>query len=178
MLEEPEGEVEIEFLDELGVGGEPRVGEIGHVVEGPVGGEGDDEMFGEDGDDAMYGEWGDDSIDGGSGNDTIYGFVGDDSIDGGTGYDVLYGGAGEDLIIYGAGNDNVMGESGNDTLRAGAGDALAVGFLVSYVLGGCSLDDAVLRGQIAARHTCAQRASSSHLITAEALERHCAAMAR
>lgn len=51
----------------------------------------------------------------------------------------------------------------------GAGDALAVGFLTGYVLGGCSLDQAILWGQIAARHTCAQRASSSHLITASAL---------
>ncbi len=46
----------------------------------------------------------------------------------------------------------------------GAGDALAVGFLTSYVLDGYSLGDAVLRGQIAARWTCAQKASSSDLI--------------
>jgi len=54
----------------------------------------------------------------------------------------------------------------------GAGDALATGFLSSYVLRGYSLEDAVLRGQIAARHACAQRASSSALITADLLDHH------
>ncbi len=53
----------------------------------------------------------------------------------------------------------------------GAGDALAVGFLSSYVLGSYSLEDSVLRGQIAARHTCTQKASSSTLINAELLDR-------
>jgi sugar/nucleoside kinase (ribokinase family) len=52
----------------------------------------------------------------------------------------------------------------------GAGDSLAVGFLSSYVLDGSSLDDAVNRGQIAARHTCSQRASSSNLISPELLD--------
>lgn len=54
----------------------------------------------------------------------------------------------------------------------GAGDGLAVGFLSSHVLDGHPLRDAVLRGQITARHTCAQRASSSTLITREQLDRH------
>jgi sugar/nucleoside kinase (ribokinase family) len=54
----------------------------------------------------------------------------------------------------------------------GAGDGLAVGFLTSYVLDGDSLHDSILRGQIAARHTCSQRASSSSLITAGQLEHH------
>jgi len=54
----------------------------------------------------------------------------------------------------------------------GAGDALAVGFLASYVLDSYALPDAVRRGQIAARHTCTQKASSSHLITLAELERY------
>jgi len=54
----------------------------------------------------------------------------------------------------------------------GAGDSLAVGFLSSYVLDGYSLQDSVLRGQIAARHTCTLKASSSSLITAGQLEHH------
>jgi len=53
----------------------------------------------------------------------------------------------------------------------GAGDGLAVGFLSSYVLDGCSLEEAVRRGQIAARYTCTHKASSSRLITTE-LVRH------
>jgi sugar/nucleoside kinase (ribokinase family) len=53
----------------------------------------------------------------------------------------------------------------------GAGDALAVGFLSSFVLDGYSLQDSIRRGQLAARYTCTQRASSSNLITPEELER-------
>lgn len=49
----------------------------------------------------------------------------------------------------------------------GAGDSLAVGFLTSYVLDGYSLEDSVRRGQIAARFTCTQKATSSTLITSE-----------
>lgn len=52
----------------------------------------------------------------------------------------------------------------------GAGDGLAVGFLTSFVLEGRSLEESVRRGQIVARHTCAQRASTDHLITREQLE--------
>jgi sugar/nucleoside kinase (ribokinase family) len=52
----------------------------------------------------------------------------------------------------------------------GAGDGLAVGFLTSYVLDGFSPAEAVLRGQIVARYTCTQKASSSSLITREKLE--------
>ncbi|GAB4581336.1 MAG: ADP-dependent ribose-1-phosphate kinase [Anaerolineales bacterium] len=52
----------------------------------------------------------------------------------------------------------------------GAGDALAVGFLSSYVLEGFSLEQAIQRGQIAARYTCTKKATSSDLITAEKLE--------
>lgn len=52
----------------------------------------------------------------------------------------------------------------------GAGDALAVGFLSSFILDGYSLQDAILRGQIAARHTCEQKASSSNLITSALLD--------
>lgn len=53
----------------------------------------------------------------------------------------------------------------------GAGDGLAVGFLASHVLEGRSLEESVLRGQITARWTCAQKASTGSLITREELER-------
>ena len=52
----------------------------------------------------------------------------------------------------------------------GAGDSLAVGLLSSLVLDGYELGDAALRGQIAARWKCGQRASSSNLIRREALD--------
>ena len=54
----------------------------------------------------------------------------------------------------------------------GAGDSLAVGFLASYVLHGYSLDESVLRGQIAARHTCTLRADSQNLIDLATLDRY------
>ncbi|MBN1220629.1 MAG: carbohydrate kinase family protein [Anaerolineae bacterium] len=54
----------------------------------------------------------------------------------------------------------------------GAGDGLAVGFLSSFVLDKYSLRASILRGQIAARYTCAQKASSSSLITPEKLTRY------
>jgi sugar/nucleoside kinase (ribokinase family) len=53
----------------------------------------------------------------------------------------------------------------------GAGDTLAVGFLTSYALDGYSFQDSILRGQIAARHTCTLKATSSNLITPEQLDR-------
>jgi sugar/nucleoside kinase (ribokinase family) len=52
----------------------------------------------------------------------------------------------------------------------GAGDGLAVGFLTSLVLEKRPLEDCVLRGQIAARHTCTLRADSTNLIRRDALE--------
>lgn len=52
----------------------------------------------------------------------------------------------------------------------GAGDGLAVGFLSSFMLDNFSLSDSIFRGQIAARYTCTQKASSSTLITAEQLD--------
>ncbi len=52
----------------------------------------------------------------------------------------------------------------------GAGDSLAVGFLSSRILEGRSLEDAVLRGQIAARHACTLRCDSSGLISRRALD--------
>ena len=52
----------------------------------------------------------------------------------------------------------------------GAGDALAVGFLTSHVLEGRPLEEAVHRGQVAARHACALRGTSAGLITAAELD--------
>ena len=52
----------------------------------------------------------------------------------------------------------------------GAGDALAVGFLAAHVLEGMPVDRALQRGQLAARHTCAQRATSHNLVTRERLD--------
>ena len=42
--------------------------------------------------------------------------------------------------------------------------------VIGLLIGGYSLEDSIRRGQIVARHTCAQKASSSTLITAAQLE--------
>lgn len=60
----------------------------------------------------------------------------------------------------------------------GAGDSLAVGFLTSYILDGHFLEDSVLRGQIAARHTCTLRGTSSGLIRRPDLDRRFQAAGR
>ncbi len=54
----------------------------------------------------------------------------------------------------------------------GAGDALAVGFLTSHVLEGCSLEESVQRGQISARYKCAQRATSDCMITRDLMDHY------
>jgi sugar/nucleoside kinase (ribokinase family) len=54
----------------------------------------------------------------------------------------------------------------------GAGDGLAVGFLSSFVLDGYSLEDSVLRGQIAARYTCSLRGTSQGLINTALMEKY------
>ena len=57
----------------------------------------------------------------------------------------------------------------------GAGDSLAAGFLAHHVLAGRPLGESIRAGLIAARHTCAQRATSDRQITADQLR---AALAR
>lgn len=60
----------------------------------------------------------------------------------------------------------------------GAGDSLAVGFLASHVLDGYALGDAVLRGELLARHTCTLDASDEGFLTAPELDRRFAALRR
>jgi len=52
----------------------------------------------------------------------------------------------------------------------GAGDSLAAGFLSSYFLEGYTLEESILRGQIAARYCCSKKGVSSDLITKEQLD--------
>lgn len=53
----------------------------------------------------------------------------------------------------------------------GAGDGLAVGFLSQYYLEKKSLSESIKAAQIAARHTCSQKASTDTLISREELNR-------
>lgn len=52
----------------------------------------------------------------------------------------------------------------------GAGDCLAVGFLSSFCLENYALEEAIERGQIAARYCCGLRSSSRNLITRDQLD--------
>ncbi len=54
----------------------------------------------------------------------------------------------------------------------GAGDALAVGFLTSHILERRSLEDSIMRGQVSARYKCAQRATSSCMITKDLMDHY------
>lgn len=54
----------------------------------------------------------------------------------------------------------------------GAGDALAVGFLTSYVLEHHSLEESILRGQVCARYICSQSAPYKQMISRELLEHY------
>lgn len=60
----------------------------------------------------------------------------------------------------------------------GAGDLLAVGFLTSYIFDRYSLTESILRGQIAARHTCTIKADSSKLIDIEMMNNYFHALTR
>ena len=53
----------------------------------------------------------------------------------------------------------------------GAGDGLAVGFLSNYLLENKNLKKSIQLGQITARYTCTQKASTSHLISKKLLEK-------
>jgi sugar/nucleoside kinase (ribokinase family) len=58
----------------------------------------------------------------------------------------------------------------------GAGDSLAVGFLASHVLGGRPLEEAVLRGELLARHTCTLVATTDGFLSQAELDQRFAAL--
>ena len=61
-----------------------------------------------------------------------------------------------------------MDDPGVDT--NGAGDCLAMGFVSSHLLGGMSIRDSALRGQICARHICTQRSDSTRFFSRDELD--------
>ena len=68
---------------------------------------------------------GDDTIIGGQGDDEIYGEEGTDTLSGGDGNDTIDGGEGDDIITTGDGNDSVDGGEGSDTISdVNAGDTI------------------------------------------------------
>lgn len=94
-----------------------------------VGGNGDDQFFGEDGDMSEFrGQAGDDTAEGGFGSDTFLGGDGDDTLSGNGGGDQIFGGNGDDRIFGGEGDDALYGDEGgnisegDDEIIGGAGD--------------------------------------------------------
>lgn len=73
-------------------------------------------LIGTNGPDTIYGYGGNDAIRGGNGSDTIYGGDGADDIGAGWGNDLVYGGAGDDYIYDSGGASRIFGEAGNDFL--------------------------------------------------------------
>lgn len=87
-----------------------------------VGGDGDDDIYGNGGDDWILGEFGDDTLYGGPGNDLLVGGDGMDTLKGGFNDDKLHGGGGTDTLLGENGNDVLYGGLGTDTMGGGAGD--------------------------------------------------------
>lgn len=109
----------------------------GPLLDTFLGGEGDDDFFGNAGD-VVDGGPGNDvlagvgvTIDGGDGDDratlsgsvpgTVRGGAGDDDVEGGTGGDTLDGGLGDDHLSGGNGDDALLGADGDDVLDGGRG---------------------------------------------------------
>jgi Ca2+-binding RTX toxin-like protein len=117
---------------------------FGTIIEGAVGGNGNDSILGNHVANLIVGGQGNDTLFGDSGDDTITDILGDNSIDGGNGNDsiqalfgtnTIFGGAGDDTIdAYftltsrvdgGSGNDSLLG--GNALLIGGSGDDTIIG---------------------------------------------------
>lgn len=77
-----------------------------------MGGDGNDELFGNEGVDKLDGGDGDDLLNGGTGADVLFGGAGGDTLKGDVGKDVLVGGEGEDTLEGGSGNDTIYGLEG------------------------------------------------------------------
>ena len=88
----------------------------GVVIEGAIGGDGADSLFGNSDGNFLVGNAGADTLDGSAGDDSLDGSAGGDSLIGGEGLDLLtYAGATDAMTIDLAGH-RVTSAAGNDTL--------------------------------------------------------------
>ncbi len=94
------------------------------AIEGAIGTNEDDVLYGGDEGQVFFGRGGDDEIYGKSGNDILYGGAGDDEINGGVNDDILTGGAGDDILHGEKGDDIFVGGEGGgtDTYYGGTDD--------------------------------------------------------
>ena len=132
-----------------------------------LGGEGDNELWGDNlgeqnltrggndimtagaGNDKFYGGGGGDNITAGAGVDFAFGGFGDDTIDGGDGDDRLYGGDGNDTLTGGNGNDLIAGNGGDDRLYGKAGNDVLIGGQGADLIVGDDGNDLLFDGEIA-----------------------------
>ncbi|WP_299919398.1 DUF4214 domain-containing protein [uncultured Roseobacter sp.] len=105
-------------------------------IEGVIGSQYSDQIYGDDGDNVIDGLKGNDVAYGGAGDDRIWlgegadrgeGGAGDDNLYGYDGNDMLYGGIGDDVLVGQNGEDSLFGEAGNDVIRAGNDDDFVSG---------------------------------------------------
>ena len=123
-------------LGSSSAGGGDAAGDTLYLIEGVVGSDHGDLLYGneganllrgERGDDVVNGHWGDDGLEGGAGDDLISGSAGIDRLDGGQGDDWLDGGEGDDVLEGGAGVDTASFQSSHTHHHAGVTADLASG---------------------------------------------------
>ena len=86
-----------------------------------LGGDGNDNFFGDKNAETLFGSDTDNIIKGAGGADSINGLVGDDILHGNQGDDTLLGSDGNDRLVGNRGDDILDGGAGNDIYRGGAG---------------------------------------------------------
>ncbi len=123
------------------------IGDVYSGIEGLIGSEFDDFLFGDTAGNGLFGRGGDDRLFGGAGADTLNGGDGNDTLTGGAGGDMLIGGLGRDLVDY---SDSTIGVRA-DLYSPGTNSGIAAGDTYNSVedLIGSNYSD-VLNGDTAA----------------------------
>jgi Ca2+-binding RTX toxin-like protein len=116
----PTGVVVLLYTD-TAAGGDAEGDELGNI-EGIIGSNYHDDLWGDDGGNLLWGIAGDDTLKGFGGADTLIGFTGRDQLYGMDGDDALLGDWLDDYLNGGAGEDFLNGGTGADTMLGGTGD--------------------------------------------------------
>jgi serralysin len=87
------------------------------TIENALGGNGNDQLFGNDAANALSGGAGSDRLSGGHGTDRLDGGEGDDFLIGEAGADTIFGGNGADRIVFALDGDWIDGGAGDDALQ-------------------------------------------------------------
>ena len=126
-----------------GLGGDAE-GDVLQRIEGILGSEYDDTLYGSSEANTAYGNGGDDIIHMGSGDDTVYGGQGNDRLQGGFGADVIEAGSGDDWVQGGRDGDVLAGGEGFDWLDyAGSQGGVKIDLHSGQVDGGDAAGDRI-----------------------------------